>query len=77
MINKKRKIKLLSDSSQTNLITKKIGSAPLLKYYIDLMGVVSIIDSIVEKHPLRKISHGEAVAGLLAYLLNDGRALAW
>ena len=41
------------------------------------MGVVSIIDSIVEKHPLRKISHGEAVAGLLAYLLNDGRALAW
>jgi transposase len=73
--NKKRKIKLLSDSSQTNLITKKIGSAPLLKYYIDRMGVVSIIDSIVEKHPLRKISHGEAVAGLLAYLLNDGRAL--
>ena len=43
------------------------------------MGVVSIIDSIVEKHPLRKISHGEAVAGLLAYILlmMDERYIKW
>ena len=66
---------MLSDITQANLLTQKIGSAPLLKHFIDRMAVVSIIDSIVEKHPLRKISHGEAVAGLLAYLLNDGRAL--
>ncbi|KPA09943.1 transposase, partial [Candidatus Magnetomorum sp. HK-1] len=76
---KKKKAKNISifpgDSNQANLITKKIGSAPLLKHFIERMEVVSIIDSIVEKHPLRKISHGEAVAGLIAYLLNDGRAL--
>jgi len=40
------------------------------------MGIVSIIDSLVETHPNREtITHGEAVAGLVAYLLQGGRAL--
>jgi transposase len=54
---------------------KKVGSAPILHHFIQRMGVVSIIDSLVPSHPDRKISHGEAVAGLMAYLLNGGRAL--
>ncbi len=71
----KRILSIPENSNHESLITKKIGSAPLLKHFIERMGVVSIIDSIVEKHPNRTISHGEAVAGLLAYILNDGRAL--
>jgi len=39
------------------------------------MGVVEIIDRMVPSHRNRKISHGEAVAALMIYLLNDGRAL--
>lgn len=57
-------------------ITKKLGSAPILKYFIERMGIVSIIDSLVPTHPNREIiTHGEAVAGLVAYLLSGGRAL--
>jgi transposase len=39
------------------------------------MKVVSIIDRMVPRHRNRHISHGEAVAGLMVYLLNNGRAL--
>ena len=56
-------------------ITKKVGSAPILNHFIQRMEVVSIIDNLAPSHPNREISHGEAVAGLMAYLLNDGRAL--
>ena len=77
--NKKRRKNhpvMLSDTNgKLELITNKLGSAPLLNHFIDKMGVIPIIDSLVEKHPNRKISHGEAVAALLVYLLNDGRAL--
>ena len=59
--------------SQT--ITKKVGSAPILSHFIQRMGVVSIIDRLVPSHPNREITHGEAVAGLMVYLLNNGRAL--
>lgn len=59
----------------SQIITKKVGSAPILNHFIKRMGVVSIIDDLVPPHPDRKISHGEAVAGLMAYLLNGGRAL--
>jgi Transposase len=65
----------LDTNGNLKLVTKKLGSAPLLKHFIDKMGVIPIIDSLVEKHPNRKINHGEAVAALLVYLLNDGRAL--
>ena len=73
--NKNRKVKLSDTNSKLKLVTKKLGSAPLLKHFIDKMGVIPIIDTLVEKHPNRKISHGETVAALLVYLLNDGRAL--
>jgi len=77
--NKKRKksrqVKFSDTNGKLKLVTKKLGSAPLLKHFIDKMGVIPIIDNLVEKHPNRKISHGEAVAALLVYLLNDGRAL--
>ena len=72
---KRQKVKLLDTNGNLKLVTKKLGYAPLLKHFIDKMGVIPIIDSLVEKHPNRKISHGEAVAALLVYLLNDGRAL--
>ncbi len=39
------------------------------------MGVVSHVDELVQAHQARRISHGEAVAGLMVYLLNGGRAL--
>lgn len=62
--------------AQLTVITKKIGSAPILKYFIERMGIVSIIDQLVSTHPNREtITHGEAVAGLVAYLLQGGRAL--
>ena len=65
----------MDTNGNLKLVTKKLGSAPLLKHFIDKMGVIQIIDSLVEKHPNRTINHGEAVAALLVYLLNDGRAL--
>ena len=61
---------------QLTIITQKIGSAPILKHFIERMGLISIIDQLVETHPNREIiTHGEAVAGLVAYLLQGGRAL--
>ncbi len=39
------------------------------------MGVVSHVDRLVQAHEARRISHGEAVAALMVYLLNGGRAL--
>lgn len=56
--------------AQLTIITKKLGSAPILRHFIERMGVVSIIDQLVETHPNREnITHGEAVAGLVAYQL--------
>jgi transposase len=57
------------------VITKKVGSGPILKQYIQKMGVIEIIDRLVPKPANRKISHGEMVAAVMMYLLNDGRAL--
>ncbi len=68
--------KVLVDGDSTGkVITKKVGSSAILKHYIERMGVVSIIDRMVPPHRNRHISHGEAVAGLMVYLLNNGRAL--
>ncbi len=61
--------------SETEVLTRKIGSGPILEHYIKRMGVVSIIDRMVPSHMNRKISHGEAVAALMIYTLNNGRAL--
>jgi len=66
---------LLDEDRSDKVITKKVGSSAILKHYIDRMGVVSIIDRMVPPHRNRHISHGEAVAGLMVYLLNNGRAL--
>jgi len=63
------------EDSTGKVITKKVGSCAILKHYIERMGVVSIIDRMVPPHRNRHISHGEAVAGLMVYLLNNGRAL--
>jgi transposase len=57
------------------LLTRKLGAAPILQHFIERMGVVSNIDRLVQAHEARRISHGEAVAGLMVYLLNGGRAL--
>lgn len=57
------------------VITKKVGSAPLVDHYIKRMGVVSIIDRMVPSQKKRLISHGQMVAGLMVYLLNNGRAM--
>jgi transposase len=57
------------------VITKKVGSAPLVDHYIKRMGVVSIIDRMVPSQKKRLISHGQMVAGLMVYLLNNGRAI--
>jgi len=47
-----------------------------LKHFIERMGIARIIDSMVETHPLRvALTHGEAVAGLAAYLISGGKAL--
>jgi len=64
-----------AQESETEILTRKIGSGPILEHYIKRMGVVPIIDRMVPAHPGRKISHGEMVAGLMVYLLNGGRAL--
>ncbi|MDI6794516.1 MAG: DUF4277 domain-containing protein, partial [bacterium] len=69
------KDKPLEEESLPKVITRKVDSGPILDHYINKMGVVSIIDRIVPSHPNRKISHGEAVAALMIYLLNGGRAL--
>ncbi|MBI1987056.1 MAG: DUF4277 domain-containing protein [Nitrospinae bacterium] len=61
--------------SLSQTITKKVGSAPILNHFIQRMAVVSIIDTLAPSHPNREISHGEAVAALMVYLLNNGRAL--
>jgi transposase len=66
---------LVDEDSTGKVITKKVGSSAILKHYIERMGVVSIIDRMVPPHRNRHISHGEAVAGLMVYLLNNGRAL--
>lgn len=66
---------LLDEDSSGKVITKKVGSCAILKHYIERMGVVPIIDRMVPPHRNRHISHGEAVAGLMVYLLNNGRAL--
>lgn len=58
------------------IITQKIGSGPILKHFIERMGITKIIDSIVETHSQREaLTHGEAVAGLVAYLIQGGKAL--
>jgi hypothetical protein len=66
---------LLDEGSTGKVITRKVGSSAILKHYIERMEVVSIIDRMVPRHRNRHISHGEAVAGLMVYLLNNGRAL--
>jgi len=67
--------RLLDEEKANEVITKKIGSAPILEHYIKRMGVVRIIDRIVAAHRNRHISHGQMVAGLMVYLLNNGRAM--
>lgn len=58
------------------IITHKIGSGPILKHFIERMGIARIIDEMVDTHPNREaITHGEAVAGLVAYLIQGGKAL--
>lgn len=58
------------------IITAKIGSGPILLHFIERMGITRIIDSMVETHPLREaLTHGEAIAGLVAYLIQGGKAL--
>lgn len=58
------------------VLTKKVGSGPILRYYLDRMRVASLIDAQVPPHPHRTaLTHGEAVEGLIAFLLNGGRAL--
>ena len=69
-----RKI-LLDNVTIEEVITKKIGSTPILADYIEKMGIVAIIDNMVETPQSRKITHGEMVAGLMVYLLCGGRAL--
>ncbi len=57
------------------VLTKKVGSGPILQHYIQKMGVIEIIDRLVPKRANRQISNGEMVAAVMIYLLNDGRAL--
>lgn len=57
------------------VITKKVGSGPILQHYIHKMGVIEIIDRLSPKRANRQISHGEMVAAVMMYLLNNGRAL--
>ena len=57
------------------LMTRKLGAGPILQHFMKQMGVVSLIDELVPAHEARKISHGEAVAALMVYLLCGGRAL--
>ncbi len=57
------------------VLTKKVGSGPILQRYIQKMGVIEIIDRLVPKRANRHISNGEMVAAVMMYLLNDGRAL--
>ncbi len=59
----------------TTLMTRQLGAGPLLQHFISTMGVVSLIDEHVPAHEARTISHGEAVAALMVYLLCGGRAL--
>lgn len=66
---------LLDEDRSGKVIIKKVGSCAILEHYIERMRVVSIIDRMVPPHRNRHISHGEAVAGLMVYLLNNGRAL--
>ncbi len=70
-----RRTKALEEMSMPKVITKKIGSSPILEHYIKRMGIVEIIDRMIPVHDGRKITHGEMVAGLMIYLLNGGRAL--
>ena len=58
-----------------NLMTRRLGAGPILQHFIQQMGVVSLIDELVPAHEARTISHGEAVAALMMYLLSGGRAL--
>lgn len=58
-----------------NLMTRQLGAGPMLHHFISKMGVVSLIDDLVPAHEARTISHGEAVAVLMVYLLSGGRAL--
>ncbi len=58
-----------------NLMTRQLGAGPMRHHFISKMGVVSLIDDVVPAHEARTISHGEAVAALMVYLLSGGRAL--
>jgi len=65
-----------TEDERERIITAKIGSGPILKHFIERMGIARIIDSMVDTHPNREaITHGEAVAGLVAYLIQGGKAL--
>jgi transposase len=57
------------------LMTRRLGAGPILQHFISKMGVVSLIDEYVPAPESRKISHGEAVAALMVYLLCGERAL--
>jgi len=66
----------ISTEELEKIITQKIGSGPILKHFIERMGIARTIDSMVKTHPNREaLTHGEAVAGLTAYLISGGKAL--
>lgn len=69
------KARRLEKESIDKIITRKVGSVPILEHYIKRMGIISIIDRMVASHPNRKISHGETAAAVMIYLLNGGKAL--
>ncbi len=74
-IAKKWANELSHGTSMNRLLTRKLEAAPIMQHVIERMGVVSHIDRLVQAHAARRISHGEAVAALMVYLLNGGRAL--
>ena len=73
--NKRKKKEVEEETTIEKVITKKVGSGPILQHYIQKMGVIEIIDRLVPKRSNRQISHGEMVAAVMMYLLNNGRAL--
>ncbi len=68
---KRKKAKSQKVRGITDVITKQIGSAIILKHYIEKMGIIEIVDRLVPTGPGRKISHGEMVAGLMETGLDD------
>jgi transposase len=64
------------EEAALSVITKKLGSGPILRHYLDRMRVAPLIDAQAPLHPNRTaLTHGEAVEGLMAFVLHGGRAL--